>query len=91
MDLDFLRGMARGSFLLRRDTPKTLGWRADNLSAACKQAAIVFAIMAAALIAIGLAAACSHAHRGKADFVEAATRLHGFLPAATGGAEFADS
>ncbi len=43
------------SFLLQRDTPKTLGWRADNLSAACKQAAIVFAIMAAALIAIGLA------------------------------------
>ena len=44
------------SFLLQRDTPKTLGWRADNLSAACKQAPIVFAIMAAGLIAIGLAA-----------------------------------
>lgn len=43
-----------GSFLIQRDTPKSLGWRADNLSAACKQAAIVFAVMTVALIAIGL-------------------------------------
>jgi hypothetical protein len=43
-----------GSFVLQRDTPKTLGWRADNLPSATKQAVIVFAVMAAGLIAIGL-------------------------------------
>lgn len=43
------------SFLLHRDTPKTLGWRADNLWPATKWALIAFAIMAAALIATGLA------------------------------------
>lgn len=42
------------SFALHRDTPKTLGWRADNLGAATKQALIVFGIMALALIVIGL-------------------------------------
>jgi len=41
------------SFAVHRDTPKTLGWRADNLGAASKQAAIIFAIMAAALVIIG--------------------------------------
>ncbi|MFZ0037716.1 MAG: CPBP family intramembrane glutamic endopeptidase [Candidatus Acidiferrales bacterium] len=43
------------SFLFHRDTPKTIGARADNLWPATKQAAIAFAIMAAALIVIGLA------------------------------------
>jgi hypothetical protein len=43
------------SFAVHRDTPKTLGWRADNLGAATKQAAILFGIMAATLIVIGLA------------------------------------
>jgi len=42
------------SFLIHRDTPKTLGWRGDNLRAATKQAAIVFGLMAMALIAAGL-------------------------------------
>lgn len=42
------------SFLLHRDTPKTLGWRADNLWPATKQAAVVFALMAAGLIVTGL-------------------------------------
>lgn len=42
------------SFLLHRDTPKTLGWRADNLWPATKWALIAFAIMAALLIATGL-------------------------------------
>lgn len=41
------------SFLLHGDTPRTLGWRADNLWAATKWAAIAFAIMAALLIAAG--------------------------------------
>ncbi len=42
------------SFLLHRDTPKTLGWRADNLWPATKQALVAFGAMAAALIATGL-------------------------------------
>jgi membrane protease YdiL (CAAX protease family) len=42
------------SFALHRDTPKTLGWRADNLRAATRNAAIAFAFMAAALFLIGL-------------------------------------
>ncbi|HEV2305578.1 MAG TPA: CPBP family intramembrane glutamic endopeptidase [Candidatus Acidoferrales bacterium] len=43
------------SFLLHRDTPKTLGWRADNLWAATKWAFVAFVIMAALLIATGFA------------------------------------
>ena len=43
------------SFLSHRDTPKTLGWRSDNLGAATKQAAILFGLMALCLAGIGLA------------------------------------
>jgi membrane protease YdiL (CAAX protease family) len=43
------------SFLVHRDTPKTLGWRADNLAAATKQALIVFTFLIAGLIILGLA------------------------------------
>jgi len=43
------------SFVIQRDTPKTTGARADNLWPAAKRAAIAFAIMAGALVAIGLA------------------------------------
>ena len=42
------------SFLIHRDTPKTLGWRADNLGAASGRAAIVFGICIAAVGVIGL-------------------------------------
>lgn len=42
------------SFLLHRDSPKTLGWRADNLWAATKWAFIAFVIMGALLVATGL-------------------------------------
>src|SRR5581483_7723457 len=35
----FLVVWIAGSFVAQRDTPKTLGWRADNLSAGFKQAA----------------------------------------------------
>jgi hypothetical protein len=42
------------SFLLHRDTTKTLGWRADNLWLATKQALAVFPPMAAGLMIIGL-------------------------------------
>ena len=41
------------SFALHRDTPKTLGWRADNLGAASSRAAVVFTCMAVALAVIG--------------------------------------
>jgi membrane protease YdiL (CAAX protease family) len=62
------------SFVIHRDTPKTLGWRGDNLWAATRRAGIVLGWYAAALIAIGLAhraAAripqnhCSVAHLGR--------------------------
>lgn len=43
------------SFLLHRDTPKTLGWRADNLWPAAKWAFVAFVIMATLLIITGLA------------------------------------
>jgi hypothetical protein len=41
------------SFLLRRDTPRTLGWRADNLWPATKQAAAVFLLLALVLVVVG--------------------------------------
>jgi hypothetical protein len=42
------------SFAAHHDTPKTLGWRADNLWPAIRQAAIVFGICIVALCAAGL-------------------------------------
>jgi len=43
------------SFLIHGDTPKTLGWRADNLVPATKQALIILGAMATGLALIGLA------------------------------------
>jgi hypothetical protein len=43
------------SLLMHCDSPKTLGWRADNLWPASKWALICFGVFAVALIAIGLA------------------------------------
>lgn len=43
------------SFLAHRDTPRTLGWRADNLWSATKQALTIFSLMAVGLVLIGLA------------------------------------
>jgi len=48
------------SFLLHRDTPKTLGWRADNLLLAVKLAAPVFLAFIAALILVGIALGALH-------------------------------
>src|SRR5258707_4747560 len=48
------------SFVLHRDTPKTLGWRADNLGPAARQAAVVFGICIAALGAAGLYLGAGH-------------------------------
>jgi hypothetical protein len=42
------------SFLQHGDTPETLGWRADNLWPATKQALLVFGLMAVGLLGIGL-------------------------------------
>jgi hypothetical protein len=42
------------SFLIHRDTPKTLGWRADNLWPATKQALIIFGAMLSGLGFAGL-------------------------------------
>src|SRR5712664_4700105 len=42
------------SFLLHRDTPKTVGWRADNLWAATKQAARFFVLCILAVGVIGI-------------------------------------
>ena len=43
------------SFALHRDTPRTLGWRADNLWPATRRAARVFAVFAVVLCIVGLA------------------------------------
>jgi hypothetical protein len=48
------------SFLLHRDTPKTLGWRADNLWPATKQALAIFGAMCAGLGVTGLALGAPH-------------------------------
>ena len=42
------------SFLLRRDTPKTMGWRGDNLWAATREALLFFAGASAAVFGAGL-------------------------------------
>jgi len=41
------------SFMLNRDTPHTLGWRADNLWSATKRATLVFLPCAFAIVVVG--------------------------------------
>ena len=48
------------SFIVHRDTPKTLGWRADNLGPAARQAAIVFSICIAGVCAAGVYLGATH-------------------------------
>jgi hypothetical protein len=43
------------SFLVHRDTPRTLGWRADNLAAATRRALLFFAAFAAGLLLLAAA------------------------------------
>lgn len=43
------------SFLLHRDTPKTLGWRADNLWPATRRAVFYFSLAATLLLILGFA------------------------------------
>lgn len=42
------------TWAVHRDTPKTLGWRADNLRPATRRAAYIFAVFIAALVLIGI-------------------------------------
>ena len=48
------------SFLIHRDTPKTLGWRADNFWAATRQGLWMFAAFIAAVVIAGLALGALH-------------------------------
>jgi CAAX prenyl protease-like protein len=48
------------SFLLHRDTPKTLGWRADNLWSATRQGLALFAVFIAVVCAIGVGLGALH-------------------------------
>jgi hypothetical protein len=48
------------SFLLHHDTPKTLGWRADNLWAATRQGLVVFGGFIVAICTVGLALGALH-------------------------------
>ena len=42
------------SFMFHRDTPKTIGWRADNLWPATKRSAVIFLPCIAALCIVGI-------------------------------------
>src|SRR5947207_15971342 len=48
------------SFVLHRDTPKTIGWRADNLQSATRRAAPIFLFLSAAIFAIGMPLGAPH-------------------------------
>ena len=48
------------SFVVHRDTPKTLGWRADNLWSATKRAAVIFAPCIAGLCLAGILLGALH-------------------------------
>lgn len=64
------------SFAVRRDTPKTMGWRADNLWPATRQAAPFFAASALALCVAGLF--LGMLHRLPAHLIEP-HRFEGYL------------
>jgi Type II CAAX prenyl endopeptidase Rce1-like len=48
------------SFVVHRDTTKTLGWRADNLWPATRRAAVAFGILILAIFAVGLFLGAAH-------------------------------
>src|SRR6202162_4749441 len=48
------------SFVVHRDTPKNLGWRADNLWPATRQRLVFFCFFIAAVCAIGFALGAHH-------------------------------
>lgn len=55
------------SFALHRDTPKTIGWRGDNLKPAARRAAPVFLIFSAVIVIAGVVLGALH--RTPAHFV----------------------
>ena len=48
------------SFLIHRDTPKTMGWRADNVGPAIRQGATVFAVFVLVVCVSGLLLGAIH-------------------------------
>src|SRR6516164_7104599 len=64
------------SFALHRDTPKTLGWRADNLWPATRRATPFFVVFICGLFVAG--AALGAYHRLPAHFIDA-HRLVGYF------------
>jgi hypothetical protein len=52
------------SFLLHRDTPRTMGWRADNLWPAGKRAAMVFTPLILGLFVVGVFLGALHHPHG---------------------------
>jgi hypothetical protein len=64
------------SFALHRDTPKTLGWRADNLWPATRRAAAIFSFFIAGLLLAG--AALGAFHRTPAHLLDS-RRLAGYF------------
>jgi len=52
------------SFVLHSDTPKTIGWRADNLWPACKRAAIVTVPQMLGLLVVGVFLGALHRSTG---------------------------
>jgi Type II CAAX prenyl endopeptidase Rce1-like len=64
------------SFVARRDTPKTMGWRADNLWAAAKQGGCFFGISSLLVLVAGVFLGMMH--RLPAHFIEP-QRFGGYL------------
>ena len=64
------------SFALHRDTPKTLGWRADNLWPATRRAVPIFVVFVLGLLLVG--AALGAFHRLPAHFIDP-RRLVGYF------------
>ena len=64
------------SFLARRDTPKTIGWRADNLGSATRRAFWFFAVCSISICIAGLF--LGMLHRLPAHFIEP-RRFGGYL------------
>ena len=64
------------SFALHRDTPKTLGWRADNIRQATRRAAPIFLLFIAGLVLAGTALGAFH--RTPAHFLDS-RRLTGYF------------
>ena len=78
------------SFLLHRDTAKTLGWRGDNIWPATKQALVVFGLMAAGLVITGFLLVRRDTP-AEFNFVARAGGLLRVLRVAAGGAQFTNA